>query len=71
MVKRWRKVMPLFSGVLRSAWSGKLSSTGESSGGKWPSFEAMPSSIDVTLFEIERRSCFTSGANCTTPSDGP
>ena len=65
MVRRWRSVMRSFSGVRKSEYSGKYSNTGSSTLEMSFRSSAMPTSNEVTLFEMDRRSCRTVGP-CTT-----
>ena len=71
MVRKSAKVMRALSAVFRSAYSGKKSMAEESSAGNLPSPRAMPTSREVTLLEIDRRSCLTSGPYVTVPSWSP
>src|SRR5262245_5840212 len=71
MVTRWRNMIRSFSGVRRSAYSGKNDRTGSSIPLMMPRSMAMPSSKAITLFVAERSSCRTAGPNATLPSGRP
>src|SRR6188508_1305989 len=71
IVKRCRSVILSQPAVVEGAYSGKKSGTGTSTLAISLRSIAMPTSSDVTLFDIERMSCLVVALNSYCPSVPP